>query len=635
MSRNLTLGVIGHVDHGKTALVRALTGVETDRLKEERERGLSIVLGFAWLETGAGIVDLIDVPGHEDFIRAMIGGATAIDGIILCIAANEGVMPQTVEHFNIARLLGIETGLIVVTKNDLVDAGELALAREEIAEFVAGTFLQDAPVIEVAAVNGVGVDAVCDGISQLVQNAPARSEAGSFFMPLDRVFTIRGFGLVVTGTLRGGRLDVGARVEIMPAGRAATIRGLQNHSQPVTAAMPGQRVAVNLRNVDRDEVKRGDVLAAPGSVEAAKVLDAELHMLADAPDDLRNGVVVRFLTGATEAMARIRLLDRKVLEPGESAMAQFTLDRDVATRANEQYLIRTYSPMQTIGGGRVLIVNAERHRRYDKAVTKFLATIASGDLERIIAQRLQLAGGLGIVRSDLLEELSADTSAVEQLIESPDIRELPEGLLVDASVFGAVLGNTTDALQRFHQNSPYSSGLVEADLAHSLGAGVSSEVLHAALESLLDQGLISIHGEHYRMVDHDPLAMLDDAQRRLAAELEHAIRARGHEALPLSDVTGPETSRKQICQLLLEIGRLVRLKTYDRKAQLILHADSLDEVLRMLASRFPYPAAFALKDVRDLLGSTRKYVVPLMEHLDASGITVRSGDTRRLQPGGE
>ena len=266
MKHALTLGVVGHVDHGKTALVRALTGAETDRLKEERERGLSIVLGFAFLETSHGVVDLIDVPGHEDFIRAMIAGATALDGVVLCVAANEGVMPQTVEHLNIARLLGLTRGFCVLTKTDLVSADELALARADLAEIVSGTFLEPAPVVETSTVSGTGVDAVREAVATLAATPVARELRTGFFLPLDRAFTLKGFGLVVTGTLRGAALRVGADVELLPARRRATVRGLQNHGRPIEVAEPGQRVAVNLRQLGKDDVEHGGVLASPDSL---------------------------------------------------------------------------------------------------------------------------------------------------------------------------------------------------------------------------------------------------------------------------------------------------------------------------------------------------------------------------------
>ena len=332
MTRSLTLGVVGHVDHGKTALVRALTGIATDRLKEERERGLSIVLGFAFLDTPHGVVDLIDVPGHEDFIRAMIAGATALDGIVLCVAANEGVMPQTVEHLNIARLLGVTRGFSVLTKSDLVTADELALAREDVAGLVHETFLEHAPIFEVSTALGVGLTGVREAIGAIAALPFERPPHDRFFLPLDRAFTLHGFGLVVTGTLRDGPLRVGDEVELMPARRRATVRALQNHGRAIEAAAPGQRVAVNLRQLHKQDVEHGAVLASPGTLTPTQRLDMELELLADAPRALKNGTVLRFLTGTTEANARLRLLDRRELAPGDTALAQLTLDREIARR---------------------------------------------------------------------------------------------------------------------------------------------------------------------------------------------------------------------------------------------------------------------------------------------------------------
>lgn len=631
MSGALTLGVVGHVDHGKTALVRALTGIETDRLKEERDRGLSIVLGFSYLETEHGCVDLIDVPGHEDFIRAMISGATGLDGIVLCVAANEGVMPQTVEHFNICSLLGIDRGCIVLTKTDLVDAQELALAREAVEEFVAGTFLDGAPIIEASAATGAGIDALRQALSAVVATPIERDARDRFFLPLDRVFTMRGFGLVVTGTLRGGQLTVNDRVEIMPAGQAATVRALQNHNQAVERAEPGQRIAVNLRNVDREDVKRGDVLASPGFLAPTRRIDVELTLLDDSPNAIKNGAAVRVLTGTTEAVAKLRLLDQSELAPGGSCMAQLRLDRDIATHQSERFLIRSYSPMHTIGGGRILDVNAERHRRFDAVIKERLETAASGDTELILEQRLQEAGAEGVRLAALAEELGEDIEALEKIIHDHAVVRVDEHHFVAASVYQTLLTEVVAALERFHAQHPFKNGLDTASLPKELSSKPSAEVLRHALGDLIEQRRVQNSHEILSIVGYDPFASLGEQQRKLLGEVEQIFLSGGLEAASPQAVVGSDKAKQELYRLLLETGRLVRLKTYDRKSQLVLHANTLNDVKQAISNKFPYPEPFALKDVRDLLGSTRKYVVPLMEHLDATGTTVRSGNLRRLR----
>lgn len=635
MTGALTLGVVGHVDHGKTALVRALTGTETDRLKEERERRLSIVLGFAFLDTGHGVVDMIDVPGHEDFIRAMIGGATGLDGIALCVAANEGVMPQTVEHFNIARLLGVDKGFIVVTKTDLVDAGRLAVVREEVERCARNTFLEGAPVLEVSAASGAGIDAVRLLLADMAEAAVERDTRGRFFLPLDRAFTIRGFGLVVTGTLRGGALCVGDAVEIQPAGKSSTVRGLQNHNRPVERAAPGQRVAVNLRHLNRADVERGDVLTVPGSVVPTRRVDAEIRLLENAAQPVKNGVLVRFLTGTTEAMARVRLLDRRELAAGETSVAQLNLDRDVATRASERFLIRSYSPTHTIGGGRILAVDTQRHRRFDASVTARLETAASGDVERILAQRLGEAGGAGVPLPALAEELGVDVQSLGAAVERLGAIRISEDVAAASGAVDALLTDAVGVLERFHREHPLKKGLDTGSLTNALRSRTSPDVVHYVLNRLLERETIQSVDDVLRIAGHDPFAGLGDRERRLVGDIEQAFLARGLQPPSPQAVVGSDKVKRTVYALLLETGRLIRLRTYDRSQHIVLHAKTLEDVKRAIARRFPYPAAFQVKDVRDLLQSTRKYVVPVMEHLDATGTTVRSGDVRRLRRGGE
>jgi len=627
----LTLGVVGHVDHGKTALVRALTGAETDRLKEERERGLSIVLGFAFLETPHGVVDLVDVPGHEDFIRAMIAGATALDGVVLCVAANEGVMPQTVEHLNIARLLGLTRGFCVLTKTDLVSADELALARADLAEFVSGTFLEPAPVIETSTVSGAGVDAVSAAIAALAAAPVAREMRTGFFLPLDRAFTLKGFGLVVTGTLRGAALRVGDDVELLPARRRATVRALQNHGRPIEVAEPGQRVAVNLRQLGKDDIEHGAVLASPGSLTPTQRIDVELQLLADAPRVLRNGSVLRLLTGTTEANARLRLLDRRELVQGDTALAQLTLDREIATPPNERFLVRRPSPPRTVGGGRILDVNPPRHRRFDARVKAQLETTASGDLERILTQRLDRAGAGGVPLTALAAELGASRAAVEAAVARLPAIAITADLVVATSAHDALLAGIVNALERFHREQPFKKGLDAAKLAGELPSEPGAEVLQHAVRLLTAKKKLHNAHEVLSLTGHDPFATLGDRERRAAVEIEHAFHAASLDPPAPPTVVGADRMRQNVYRLLLETGRLVRLRTVDRDAQLVMHADVVDTARATLARQFPHPKAFLVKDVRDLLHATRKTVVPLLEHFDAIGVTARSGDQRRLR----
>jgi selenocysteine-specific elongation factor len=634
MTQAMTFGVIGHVDHGKTALVRTLTGIETDRLKEEQERGLSILLGFAYLETPNGVIDLIDVPGHEDFIRAMVSGATGLDGAVLVVAANEGVMPQTREHFDIARLLELDRGLIVVNKADLVSGEALAAVCDSIRTFVRGSFLEGAPIIAVSTATGQGIDDLRGALNDLAAAPIPRPAGRAFYLPLDRAFTMRGFGVVATGTLRGGRLRVNDRVEILPGGRFATVRALQSRRRAIDEAVPGQRVAVNLRNVDRNELARGDTLATPGSLTASRRIDVQLKLLEnDAPmvqKGLANGAPVRLLIGTTEAVATVRLLDRQSLEPGATALAQLHCDRDLATHESERFVIRSYSPMTTIGGGQILDAHPKRHRRFDATVVRRLETAAAGDSAAMLKQLVAEAGVRGVDVAAAAQQLQLAPDAVRAAAAQMDALVIAERLLVPRASFAELLDRILADVAQHHREQPHQPGVAGARVRSRLPTEPHDDVFRRAVADLVASGKLRNDGERLALAEFDILGGLSAGERAAAAELERGFLKHGLEAPPVEAVVGRD--KQKVYRLLVETGRLVRLKTYERDApQLVLHADTLEDIKRRLRECYPYPATFALKDVRDLLQSTRKYVLPLMEHFDATGFTQRRGDLRQLR----
>ena len=630
MTAQLTLGVIGHVDHGKTALVRALTGIETDRLREEQERGLSIVLGFSWLETAGGIIDLIDVPGHEDFVRAMISGATGVDGIILLVAANEGIMPQTREHFDIARLLGVDRGIVVVSKADLVSANELAATIERIGAFVQGTQFETAPVVVTSVNSGLGLGELRSELEALEMRVD-RPDGRDFYLPLDRVFTMRGFGLVATGTLRGGTLRSNARVEIMPGGLPATVRALQIHNSGTAEARPGQRVAVNLRNVKREDVSRGNTLASPGLLAPTRRINAELDLLEHHDEPLRNSALVRVLVGTTEAMARIRLLDKRELEPGGTALVQLRCDRDIATHAGERFLIRSYSPMRTIGGGRILEVNARRHRRFDESVTSRLRATAGGDPVAILAGLLAEAGTRGVEIDEVADRLGLTEDGLDPVIGVLDPVLIDDDTLVERTAFDSLTQRLVAALEAFHEANPRQRGLTAGSLRSALDDAPAEEVFRTVLAGLVSAGAIESDRGMLRVAGFDPLAGLSEQERGLADRIERMFLDSGIQPPPPAAVTGNDRMKRKLFQLLLDSGQLVRLRTYERGSNIVVHSAFLRDVEAQIKAQYPYPEQFALSQVRDLLDSTRKYVVPVMEHLDAVGVTVRLGNLRRLR----
>lgn len=629
-ANQVTLGVIGHVDHGKTALVRALTGIETDRLREEQERGLSIVLGFSYLESSRGMIDLIDVPGHEDFIRTMISGATGIDGVILVVAANEGVMPQTREHFDIAELLGVERGLIVLTKTDLVSADELELAVEDVRDYLSGTFLEGAPVVHTSALRGEGMEDLGEALADIPVRARQVSDAG-FHLPVDRVFGMRGFGVVVTGTLRDGILRADQAVEILPGGEPASIRGLQIHNRHVDAAFPGQRVAVNLRHRRQGALSRGDVLAAPGYLQPARRIDVELRMLQHAGEPLRNGATVRVLFGTTEEIAKVRILGMNSLDPREAGLVQLRFRRRVVARQGERFIVRGLTPVVTLGGGSMLDVNAPRHRRFDSTVVTRLESTAAGDTVALVRASLEEAGLGSVDRETLRQKLGLTAADMETAADSVGAIEVEGGRLMDASAHGRLLDGIRSAVEQFHRQYPRRQGLAMAGIPTLLKADIDEAALQHSVLELESRGELRNDASILSQVGFDPLASLSADERRVAKEIEESFRTCGLMPPPVESVLRGDRVRTGVLRLLTDTGALVRLKTYDRSRHLVMHRDVLRNVRQRLAERFPYPAEFTVADVRDELGTTRKYIVPLMEHLDASGVTIRTGNIRRLR----
>ena len=629
-ANQVTLGVIGHVDHGKTALVRALTGIETDRLREEQERGLSIVLGFSYLESSAGAIDLIDVPGHEDFIRTMISGATGIDGVVLVVAANEGVMPQTREHFDIADLLGVERGLIVLTKTDLVSADELELAEEDVRDYLAGTFLQGAPVVHTSALRGEGMENLKETLADIPLRARPVSDSG-FCLPVDRVFGMRGFGVVVTGTLRDGILRADQAVEILPGGEPASIRGLQIHNRNVDAAFPGQRVAVNLRHRKQGALSRGDVLAAPGYLQPARRIDVELRLLEHAGEPLRNGATVRVLFGTTEEIAKVRLLGTNALDPGEAGLVQLRFRRKVVAQQGERFIVRGLTPVVTLGGGSMLDVNAPRHRRFDSTVVTRLRSAAAGDTVALVRASLEEAGLGSVDREALRQKLGLTEPDMEAAVDSLRAIEVEDGRLMDRSSHGRLLDDIRTAVEQFHRQYPRRQGLAMAGIPKLLKAAIDEAALQHAVHELQSRGELRNDASILSETGFDPLASLSADERRMAKEIEESFRTCGLMPPPVESVLRGDRVRTGVLRLLTDTGALVRLKTYDRNRHLVMHGDALRDVHRRLSERFPYPAEFTVADVRDELGTTRKYIVPLMEHLDASGVTIRTGNIRRLR----
>ncbi|MCD6582385.1 MAG: selenocysteine-specific translation elongation factor [Desulfuromusa sp.] len=620
------IGTAGHVDHGKSALIRALTGVETDRLGEEKERGISIELGFAPLDLGNGqIAGVVDVPGHEKFIPQMLSGIAGIDLVLMVIDANEGVMPQTREHLQIMQLLQLKNGILVISKCDLVEPDWLDIVEEEIREQVAGTFLEKAPCCRVSAITGEGLENLMEVIREQLEQVPPRDSSGAVRLPVDRCFSISGFGTVVTGTLNSGRIKVGDTLEILPAAVIARIREAQVHDKSVEEVFAGQRVALNLSGVTREQVPRGSVIGTPGLFRASQRIDVKLQLLKNAPRAVKFRDPVHLHLGTGRSVAKVVLLDRDEMAPGDEALVQMTLDRSLLAHRGDRFIIRSYSPMVTIGGGVVIDAEPQKHKRFRGEVTQRLHDLASGDL----GFWLQKLDELGVARLKDLEKQTG--TGREQLLQG--LEKLKESGQVEQFAEQWV---TSDRVRSWKQQLPQI--VAEYQQQHHLRHGIPRATLQSRLaEKLAPKGFEVLLqwalGENLIVQNRDLVATPDWHPQPTAAEtqilknLEQYFRNSGFQVKNNKDVLiqlGLEglDSDTYFSYLVLE-GSLVRLNQESS-----LHMESYRQAEKLLVGIFQQQETMTLAEFRDKLGSGRKQVQALLELFDSNKYTRRVDDKR-------
>ncbi|MBK9166310.1 MAG: selenocysteine-specific translation elongation factor [Bryobacterales bacterium] len=614
--KNIIAGTAGHIDHGKTALVRALTGIDTDRLEEEKRRGITIDIGFAHLALAPDLrLGFVDVPGHERFVRNMLAGASGIDLVLLVVAADESVMPQTREHFDICRLLGLRAGVVALTKSDLVEPDLVDLVRLEVEDLVAGSFLEGAPIVPVSAVTGAGLDALRDALSQAARAAAAKDASRPFRLPVDRVFTMTGFGTVVTGTLVAGSVAREDEVEIHPGGRRARVRGLQVHGEAAARATAGQRTAINLSGVDTGDLQRGMVLTHCGLFQASVTVDVRLDLLASAKP-LKHLAPVHVHTGAAETSARVRLLDgNRTLDPGGAAFARLELAEPVLLMPGDRFIVRRFSPVTTIGGGIVADIHPPRLRRRRSPEPR-LRVLLSGPLpERIALLVNEASHGLTVaelvIRTGLTEGEILRNCAGLRVIESH---------VLDPAWIAARAAEAETQLTRFHKDRPLEPGMPRHDLRASVLPDAPAPVWEAVLAAARNA---RAEGDLVRLASHRVVLRQDEAAAREA--IESAFAAGGLAVPPLASVlaqSGVEAGRaRTLLQSLLREKRLVRVSD-----QLIFHAEALDSLKNQLASH--RAQRFTVPVFKDWTGISRKYAIPLLEFLDRERITRRDGDER-------
>jgi selenocysteine-specific elongation factor len=614
--------VIGHVDHGKSALVRALTGQETDRLAEEKRRGISIALGFAYLKVAPDIdIDLIDMPGHERFVRTMISGATGIDAVLLVVAANEGIKPQTVEHIDIAGLLGLRRAAIAISKTDLVTPGQARRVADDAVQLLTRSGLEPLPPVMTSARQGAGVDDLRHSLGALAAKQRPRAADGYAFLPIDRAFSIAGHGPVVTGTLRGAKVDIHDSLELLPSRQVVRIRGLQVHGTAVTTALPGQRVAVNLRDIEVSALKRGMALATPDTLELSDWLTIGLRAVDGAPP-LGNGVRLRALFGTCEIDCRLRLLDRDVLDAGQTGFAQLHCAKPVALPASEYLILRRASPPQTIAGGKVLEPATTRVRRHSPPILERLADLRTLAPAAMLAAEVYREGPAGTTLQRLSQLSALTTSRVTELLETSSVVVTRSGVVVRKADLVSLLARIPPLL------APHAKGLSRVLLA-SAHPGIGAAVLNEALDELLERGTI---------VERNGLLMLsrpqeDQVQARneatLASQIAETLRLAGlTPPNPGVIVTSPES--KRAIDRLLRAGIVVRAVDRAKGREILFHQDAIAEARRRLEPLLERDQGLLVTEIGAALGISRKYSMPLLDHLDAIRFTRRIKDRRVL-----
>ena len=631
--RHVVAGTAGHIDHGKSSLVQALTGIDPDRLKEEKERGITIDIGFAHLELEDGLtLGIVDVPGHERFVKNMLAGVGGIDLVMLVIAADEGVMPQTREHLAICQLLRVRSGLVVLTKADLAEPEWLELVQEDVRSFLRGSFLDGAPILPVSAKTGQGLPALRETLLALARAVPSRSIDATFRLPIDRVFTIRGFGTVVTGTVAAGQLALDERVEVYPRALQAKVRGIQTHGRPVSMAAAGQRAAVNLQGVERAAIERGDVLSLPGLLQPTYMLDATCELLADAPAPLRPRQRVRFHVGTSEVMARVHPVTGAAIEPGQAGYVQLRLEAPVIALPRDRYVIRSYSPMVTIGGGELLDVAPSKARRSAGLVER-LRTLETGTPTAVLESHIRRVGGGGARPAELRARTPFGPEALRGYLQDLVARE--RVLLVDrewyvhAETAERLARDASAALAAFHAREPLKPGMSKEELRTRLG-GLEERVFLALLERFAAAGLLVVDKDKVRGAAH--AVRLPPAHHAASDRLEAEFRTAGvapptlEEAFAKLGLAGP--SAQAMDQLLVEGRRLVRIRE-----GLYFHAEPLQAAVGRVLAFLQEHRAITPQEIKDLLGISRKYAIPLLEWLDTQRLTVRVGDKRVLRDG--
>lgn len=634
--REIVLGTAGHVDHGKTSLIRALTGIETDRLKEEKKRGITIELGFAFLDLPCGHrLGIVDVPGHEKFVKNMVAGAAGIDLVAFVVAADEGVMPQTREHFEICSLLGVQKGLIIITKIDMVEPDWLEMVEDEVREYFADSFLAEAPLLKVSSTTGQGIEEVKAQLDKMVSTSEFSEAFGPFRLPVDRIFSMKGFGAVVTGTSISGRIKIGDDICIYPKARMGKIRGIQVHGQEVEEVEAGRRTAINIQGLETNFVTRGDVLATPGSLQPSYMLDGDFTYLSSNGKPLKNRTRVRVHLGTAEIMGRIVLLEQEEAVPGDTLNVQLLLEEPVGGWPGDRYVVRSYSPVLTIGGGEVLNPCPDKKRRRFKEVNEkiFMAYRAAPD--DLAVFHLNESGFGGLTFNDLEVRLGVFGNRLKKVLNQPIsarrilVVDSERQWMISAEVLAALEQRTTEILERFHLDNPLKDGIAKEELRSRLYQGLEPRLFQLVVNSLSKSGLIVQDKAVVRMAGHEVSLQADTSTLR--RDIEMLFREAGLNPPTRKEILAhfakqPEKLVWEIVDVLVRDAKLTRIS-----GDLYFHCDSLAALEKNLREVLAIDGEIDAQGFKSLTGLSRKFSIPLLEYFDRQKVTIRVGDKRVLR----
>ncbi|MFH1103208.1 MAG: selenocysteine-specific translation elongation factor [Pseudomonadota bacterium] len=633
--KQIILGTAGHIDHGKTSLIKALTGIDTDRLKEEKERGITIELGFASLDLPTGErLGIVDVPGHEKFVKNMVAGATGIDMVAMVIAADEGIMPQTVEHMEICSLLGIRYGVVTLTKIDLVDAEWLDLVQEEVRDFVRGTFLENAPIVPVSSSTGQGLDVFVKTLGELSGKIPLRPPSSLLRIPIDRVFIMKGFGTVITGTLISGFVTAGEPVMIYPSSISSKVRGIQVHNQSVERAEAGMRTAINLQGVEKTMINRGDVIARPETLKPTYMIDVMFHFLKSNAKPVKNRTRIRFHTGTSEVLGNLILLETDELPPGQTAAAQIRLDAPIAAVKDDRYVVRSYSPVRTIGGGQILNPIPPKHKRFKADIVDGLKRIASDPPAEVILHHIRQSDYDGISFSDLLIMTNTQEKKLENILQGLLsqrrilLSDKETRIYIHSDVFKTLKEKIINYLKGYHDLFPLKTGMSKEELRSKFPQHLEAKVFNLAIQQMILEKSIQQEEQALRVASH--VVMLGKNQAAIRKKILdmycHSFLTPPYFTELVKDLDLNPKHGSDILMVLVDEGELIKVKE-----DLFFHTSAINDLKKRLVDFLEQNREMTTPQFKELAGVSRKYLIPLIEYFDLKHITIRIGDIRKLR----